>query len=248
MLTVSTDSSGLDRYVGKIQRAWPQATVNALNWTIYNVRDAHREGMRSAFDRPTPFTLNRTNRVRTANATKLQAKTEIRDDQSGGIAPINYLSPGIRGGERSIKRMERALQARGLMPKGWFAIPGNGAKLDAYGNMSRGQIMQILSVLGAAQQTSGYSANQTYASRQRNKKPGDYFASTPYAVKQTASGGRLPYGIYERKGKGKIVTVLRFRPSVKYKARFDYHGIAQAKAAQDFPRLMRKAALKAFER
>ncbi|MGL4576328.1 MAG: hypothetical protein ACRCV9_16210 [Burkholderiaceae bacterium] len=246
MLFASTDISGLEAKAGAIVRALPSVTAKALNWTIFNVRDAHRSGMASAFDRPTPFTINRSIGVKLANASKLFAKTEIRSDQSGGIAPINYLAPGVRGGERGQKRMERALQARGLMPQGWRAIPGSGARLDAYGNMSRGQIMQMLSVLQAAEQTSGYSANQTFKSKQRNKKPGDYFASTPTSTGKTANGGRLPYGIYERKSKGKIKVILRFRPTVRYRVRFDYWGIAQRKANEDFPRLMRKAALAAF--
>jgi hypothetical protein len=242
MLKLHVDDSKLKRRTAEMARLVPKATSDALNWTIYNVRDAQRSAMASVFDRPTPFTLNRSNIVKTANPTKLVARTVIRDDQSSGVAPVRYLGPQVFGGERSIKRFERALQARGLMPQGWYAMPGKGAKLDAYGNISRGQIMQILSVLAAAEQTSGYSANMTGRSAKQNKKPRDYFASTAQNNKGLRGvAGRLPYGIYQRLPGGKIVTILRFRAKVRYQSKLDYWGIARKVSDQDFPRLMRKA-------
>lgn len=245
MLGLNVDTSKLKRRADEMIRLMPQATADALNWTIFNVRDAQRNEMASVFDRPTSFTLNRSNLVVRATPQRLVARTKIRDDQSSGVAPVRYLRPQVFGGDRSIKRFERALQARGLMPQGWFAMPGPGAKLDTFGNISRGQIMQILSVLGAAEMTSGYSANMTTRSAKRNKKPRDYFASMPANAKGVRGvAGRLPYGIYQRLPGGKIITVLRYRSKLQYKPRLDYVGIAQRVALQDFPRLRRKA----FER
>ena len=242
MLGIKIDDSKLKRRTSEMSRLLPKVTSDALTWTIFNVRDAQRAEMSSVFDRPTPFTLNKSSLVQRATPAKLQAKIKIRDDQSTGIAPIKYLSPQIFGGSRGLKRFEKALQARGLMPTGWYAIPGNGAKLNAYGNMTGGLIVQILSVLGAAEQTSGYSANQTYRSSKRNKKPRDYFVSRPGAAQGLRGvAGRLPYGVYQRLPGGRIVTILRFVPRVKYKIRFDFQGVANKVAAADFPRLMRKA-------
>lgn len=239
-IDVFSDTSELERRVRGLVPALREQTMMALNWTIFNARDAQRAGMASTFDRPTSFTLNMTNMVTKATPQALVAQTKIRDDQSTGIAPVNYLSPSIFGGTRKVKRFERALQARGLMPSGWIAIPGNGAKMDAYGNMSRGQIVQILSVLGAAEQQSGYSANITDLSRKRNKKPRDYFVSTPTLPSPRGMKGRLPYGVYQRIGR-RIVTILRFRNAHQYKVRFDYFGIGEAVAKRDFERNMRKA-------
>lgn len=240
-LEVNTDTSVLDRRVKLLIPAFREQASIALNWTIFNARDAQRVGMQNVFDRPTSFTLGRTNMVMRATPLLLQAQTKIRADQSTGVAPVNYLGPSIFGGRRKVKGFERALQARGLMPSGWIAIPGNGAKLDAYGNMSRGQIVQILSVLGAAESKSGYSANQTTRSKKRNKKPGDYFVSTPTLPSPRGVKGRLPFGVYQRLGPGRIVTILRFRNAHNYKARFDYFGIARDVALRDFERNMRKA-------
>lgn len=239
-IDVLADTSELERRVRGLIPAFREADAQALNWTIFNARDAQRAAMASVFDRPTSFTLNRTNQVTRATPQVLVAQTKIRDDQSTGIAPVNYLAPNIFGGTRKIKRFERALQARGLMPNGWIAIPGNGAKLDAYGNMSRGQIMQVLSVLGAAEQQGGYSANITDRSRKRNKKPRDYFVSTPTLPSPRGVKGRLPYGVYQRIGR-RIVTILRFRNAHQYKARFDYFGVARVVAKRDYERNVRKA-------
>ena len=241
---VLADTSVLERRTRLMVPAFREQAAMALNWTIFNARDAQRVEMQSVFDRPTPFTLNQTNRIVMATPASLTAETKIRDDQSTGVAPANYLGPSVFGGQRKVKRFERALQARGLMPPGWIAMPGNGAKLDAYGNMSRGQIVQILSALGAAEQTSGYSANQTARSRKTNKKPRDYFVSTPTLPSPRGVKGRLPYGVYQRLARGRIVTILRFRDAHTYKARFDYMGVARRVFERDFERNMRKA----FER
>ena len=240
-IEVKTDSSALMSRISYLVPELRVQTAKALNWTIYNVRDAQRRAMAQVFDRPTPFTLNQTNRVMLATPDLLQAQTKIRDDQSTGVAPSNYLGPQIYGGRRKVKANEKALQDNGLMPTGWIAIPGPGARLDAYGNMSRGQIVQILSALRAAEQVSGFSANITGRSAKRNTKARDYFVSTPTQTNPRGGNGRLPYGVYQRLPGGRIVTVMRFRNAHQYKPRFDYGGIAQTVAETDFPRLMRKA-------
>jgi hypothetical protein len=240
-INVLADISVLESRIKLLVPAFREQAMLALNWTIFNARDAQRAEMSSVFDRPTSFTLNQTNQVIRASADSLQAETKIRDDASSGVAPVNYLSPSIYGGQRKVKRFERVLQAHGLMPSGWISIPGNGAKLDAYGNMSRGQIMQILSVLLASESVAGHTSNITDRSRKRNKKPRDYFVSTPTLPSPRGVKGRLPYGVYQRLSNRRIVTILRFRKEHQYKVRFDYYGVAQAVFARDFEKSMRKA-------
>jgi hypothetical protein len=241
--SVESDISGLIRRTSFIKPQVRRAAAKAIGWTIYNVRDAQRAGMGSVFDRPTAFTLYKSNLVNVPDVqgVDLTGQWYVRADQSTGIPPVNYLRPNIFGGRRKLKRFELALQANLAMPKGWIAIPGPGAKLDGFGNMSRGQIMQILSVMRSAETTSGYSANQTERSKARNKKPRDYFVSMPNATSPRGIKGRLPYGLYQRLGRGRIVTVLRYRDAHNYKARYDYHGIGMRVSKADFPRLMRKA-------
>src|SRR3546814_6873764 len=61
-----------------------------------------------------------------------------------------------------------ALQRVGL-PGDQYAFPAAGAELDAYGNMSRGQVVRLLSYLQAFGEQ-GYRANATARSRARTAK------------------------------------------------------------------------------
>jgi hypothetical protein len=203
--------------------AFPQGVAQGLTWTMAKVRRAEIDNMRRVFDRPTRWTLNAVE-YKPARPDKLEALVWLKDDYTGGIAPANYLEPQIIGGSRRIKRFERLLQQRRLMPPGWFAIPGNGARLDRFGNMRGSQIVEILSALQAFN-LSGFSANRTTRSMKRNKRLRKYFAITGNN-RRASNGGNLPMGIYEQERDKSIVTVLRFRPTVHYERRLHWFAIA----------------------
>jgi hypothetical protein len=103
--------------------------------------------------------------------------------------------PLIEGGGRTMKPAERRL--------GQYYVPGIGAKLNKYGNMSGGQVTQILSRLGKFGDVSGYDMNQTAASKRRlgamQKRTGK--KSTEYFVITHKTGGLAP-GIYKRTATG----------------------------------------------
>lgn len=204
-------------------QAFPEGVAQGLTWTMAKVRRAEQDEMRRKFDRPTRWTLNAVE-YKPARPDKLQAIVWLKDDYTGGVAPASYLEPQIVGGPRRQKRFEQLLQQRGYLPPGWFAIPGNGARLDRFGNMRPAQIVEVLSALGAFN-LSGFSANRTTRSVKRNKRLRDYFAVTGINRK-ASNGGQLPMGVYERQRDGKIVTILRFRPNVSYDRRLDWFGVA----------------------
>ena len=97
----------------------------------------------------------------------------------------HYLVPQVEGESRKLKGFERAIGLGEL-------VPAMGAKLNRYGNVSIGQIRQILSVLGKAQTSSGYSANITNRSRRRNTRERDY------VVIDRRQHGNLLLGVYQR--------------------------------------------------
>jgi hypothetical protein len=111
--------------------------------------------------------------------------------------------------------------------------------------MSRGQIVQILSVVGAlptAGAGQGFQGAQTARSKQRNKKPRDYFASTPTAPQRARNGKQLGPGIYERLAGGKrIRLVLEFVPRVSDRPRYPFFDIARAASNANFGPNLRKA-------
>ncbi len=56
------------------------------------------------------------------------------------------------------------------MPQGWYSVPGAGAQIDRYGNISSGQIRQILSWFGAAERSAGSTQNMTADGRAKRRK------------------------------------------------------------------------------
>jgi len=206
-------------------RAMPAGTAQGLNWTMAKVRRAEIAEIDRAFDRPTRWTRNAP-RYRPATPDRLVAVIELQDDMTGGVNPASYLTPQIIGGARRQKRFEKLLTDAQVLPAGWFAIPGNGARMDRFGNMRPSQIVEVLSAMRAFR-LAGSDMNRTERSKRRNRRLKDYFVSHPNAVKRTAAGGRLPYGVYERKRDGTITTVLRFRPRVTYTKRLRWYEVAE---------------------
>ena len=271
MLRVTADVRGLREFkVAMLEfsnRRLDAAMATALTRTAVAARNEVKREMVRVFDRPTPFTLNSLwiqtatgnastagqDRIpvpgdnvntRTVRSRYLEAMVYVKDDLAGGGLAKPYLLPQVEGGSRPIKRFEKLLQDAGAMPRGWFAIPGNGARLDRFGNMRQSQIVEILSRFRAFQ-LAGSTQNRTARSTKRRagtRSPlKDYFASLPNAVAKAGNGGRLPFGIYERKRRGEIVTVLRFRPRVGYRERLDFYGTVQRTAARELPVQMRRA-------
>ena len=228
-MLITTDIKGLKELQatmdGFSDRRMQAAIATALTRTAGQVRDQVRSKMSSVFDRPTAYTLGSLF-VRPATADKLQASTWVKDDSAttkAGTPATKYLLPQIDGGQRRVKRFERALQLFGALPEGWYAVPAPGARLDAYGNVSNGQIIQILSqlritlVAGSMRNMAFNGKKQIAAQR---KAGGRFFVVKP------GQRGAAP-GIYQRELLGRNVTpVLWFRKAVSYRARFDFYGIA----------------------
>lgn len=221
------------------------ATAMALTKTAKDAERANVQEMRRVFDRPVPYTL-RAQRVVPATKDRLEAAVMVKgyQDDYRGVPPDNFLYPQVHGGARRMKAFERALQRVGVLPVGWHAVPAAGARLDAHGNMSAGQINQILAWFQAFGEQ-GYSANLRAAGfkrvRQGNAKRGvrglEYFASrgrgTSFGRGSWRSGLKdqhLPRGIYARVAFGfgtALKPVLIFVRQARYQPRWDFEGVAQ---------------------
>lgn len=142
-----------------LARGAREAQAKALTFTAQDVKAAQEAELRRAIDRPTPYTLGGVYYL-PATAANLEAVVALKDDYSphSGHTAANYLAPQIQGGGRQVKAFEKLLQLSGAMPQGWKAVPGKAARLDAYGNVSTGQIIQVLSQLRLTL-TAGYTRN-----------------------------------------------------------------------------------------
>lgn len=213
----------------------PFANMLAATRTGQLVKSGQTKVMRQRFDRPTPFTLNSL-RLQPATMKRPEARVFFRDFAAKGTPADRYLRPQAYGGERGQKRSERALIARGFMKSSQYAIPAAGAEFDAYGNMKRGQIVKILSDIGAFGEQ-GYQANRTSSVRSKRKalKSG-YFVAQPKGE---------PAGVWQRKGTAfgqDIRPVLIFTDSApKYRLRLPFQKIAENIVRANYERVFVQA-------
>lgn len=226
------------RWAADVQKQLPFANALALTKTAQEVKSELVEGMSKQLDRPTGFTRN---------ALYLQAATKQRQEArvwlKDGTRKTHYLLPQIEGGNRPLKRFEERLVAIGAMGAGERAVPGTAVQLDAFGNMSRGQIVKILSQLGSR----GVHGDTSVASGSKRSRARrtvtQYFVSRgkgEFTGAGSWKNGRhqnLPRGVWERTvfAMGTAVRpVLLFVGRAQYRMRFDFFGISNRVIGQRY--------------
>lgn len=250
-IDVRVDTSELQGLVKQLERLNARgisfATQRATNNVAFKVRDAWKAKAAQVFDRPTPFTRNavlvqragtfRSSSGFTGTGTEV-ARVFIRDE-AAGITPQVYLQQQVVGGERRLKRSERALQAAGVLPAGFFVVPGEGVKLDNFGNVRPGQITRILSALRASNDP-GQNQTERSAARRRRSNAAVIFALP-------APRGRLLPGVYERRGRA-ITPLLIFVRGARYRPRFDIFQYAREVVQREAVPEMRKQVVSEIDR
>lgn len=226
-----TVKGSLDKILKDLKRFEPKnagvVNAKALNKTAFEVRDALKREMQSAFSNPRPFTINSLY-VKKATPSNLTAYVGIKDENAlaKGTPAAKYLAPQINGGGRVHKRFEKWLIYHGVMPSGKYAIPGRDVKLDRYGNPSAGLYTQILSALGAS---SDPMQNQTMRSKAKAKRTGAYRI---FVVQR----GNTAIGIGRSRGKGgRLEMLFFFGRQPQYVKRFFFYETAQRVARQQLP-------------
>lgn len=231
MLTVNVEGlDALKRRFAEMPRTVEIAAQRALLKTAQAVKDAEQAEMQRVLDRPTRWTLGAL-KVKATN--RFEVHVGILDPDGYYKRASSYLGTQITGGNRNLKAFEKSLQARGIMPRGWFAVPGVGAKLDAYGNMGAGQIRQILSWFDAAENWAGSIQNMGFKGRKkrrmgtkRNARGWEYVAISP-GNKGLRQPGIYLRNLYEGKGGKHISPILIFVKGARYQARFNFERVAR---------------------
>lgn len=231
-MQLSIKIDGLDN-VRKAMEELPKkakyATVKAMNRSLEWAETAVRREMRQVFDRPTPWVLQSLRR-KYANPSSMVAQLDFKDINSVTNARTMVL-PHVEGGQRHYKAMEARLMRIGMLPSGYNAVPGSAAALDSFGNMSRGQISQLLNVLGAYTEAGFNKANINTVKRLAKGNQKKNIAGFVYWVNPVGSGKarNLQPGVYKRV---KTATgtrndpILIFVKRANYKKRLDFYGIA----------------------
>jgi hypothetical protein len=220
VLTLQSNARALERKLDALaRRQIPFAASQAMNRLARQIVQIDLpDAMKKAFDRPTPWVL-RAFAWRKSTARSLTAEIFARDFAGKGNPAWKTLDAETFGGTRRMKRFERALASVG---GGHYALPGRGAKLNRYGNISQGDIEKILSALGGAENGAGYQANRTAKSARRHARRQQH-----YFLAHSRDDGR-PIAIYRVVGAGKVEPVIVFSPKAPaYEKRFPYHETAE---------------------
>lgn len=196
--------------------------------------------MKSVFDRPTPFTLNSL-KVERAKKTQLQSRVMLKDPTRIDD-PDHYLNPQTIGGKRGFKAFEARLFRKRILPAGYYTVPGNGADIDGYGNMSRGQIVQILSYFDAFGDA-GFRADMGDEGRTRLASGTGRRYGIAYFSIQPGARSHLHPGIYKRINSNfgsAIKLVLLFVRNVTYSKKLNIQRIADETYDRNFNEIFRQ--------
>lgn len=192
----------------------PEVAAIALTRTAIDVLDAEDAFMDEVFDRPTPFTRNG---LRVYRATKDALAAAVWFKPFGDGAERHYLSPEAFGGARRDKAFEIAMRSLGLLPAGMQAVPGEGAHLDQYGNMSAAQLSQLLAYFRSRK---GYT--RARATRPAHASGVEYFVGRP--------GGHAPLGVWQRVpsagGASTVKPIVIFVRAAHYRERLPFRETA----------------------
>lgn len=250
MLAVKLDMRPLETLAVNAPKQVNFATMVALNQAAYQGAEATKAEMRQVFDSPTPWVLGG---VRYVKATRDKLYAQVDFDFWGNKQSVTVekiLKAEIEGGDRSIKRFESALRRVGVLPSGMFAVPGAAAKLDAYGNMQAGQIVQIIAWFQAFGEQ-GYKANMTDRTKARLGKDSKRKGTRGFAYVAIQRGNRshLRPGIYQKiiTGFGSALRpVLIFVDRAHYQQRLDFYTVADTAARKAFQQAFPDALAKAL--
>ena len=255
MIKFSIRVDGLDRLNALLTNKAKQinyATAVALTKTAKKVEHELYGEFRRVFDRPTPTTM-RSLRTKPAKKTDLTAEVFVKDQPLGKKNPnsmADVLAHQFKGGGRIHKQLETVLRQQGFLQAGQFVAPGSAAKLDRYGNMSRGQIVQILSQIGVRRAGSDSSPTKSARSRKNVAAAGRIFWSRGRAGNKKAlvdkatgitfgfTGGKqnhLPAGAWVSDGKS-VKPLLIVTSGQTYKRRVDMHAIGRRVVSREWDR------------
>lgn len=220
MIKATVDTANALRMLQTSAKQARYASAVALTRTAKRVQKLEEAEVGKVFDRPTRF-VQQGFFTKPAKPADLEAIVGIKDRQA------KVLRPHIVGGGRDRKPFEQKLVSDSNKAAGYW-VPGAGIKLNASGNMTKGQIMQIAAGL------------------KRTGKYAEVFVGVPLGHPGA------PYGIWGRKLKGRgkkalsgIIPLLIRISAPNYRKTFDFFGLAEKQVPgifrEEFDRAFRQA-------
>lgn len=234
-MRLKVDITGVDAVTKSLAERFSQRRVagvaaTALTRAAVAGRAAVQRAMESAFDRPTPYTL-RSVRYREATPQRLESEVYVSTDKgTRDPSPAVVLKPQVEGGGRGFKGFELALRSLGALPPGWKVMPGQGATLDAYGNVSRGLITRVLAQLRRTMVVGPKDARRIV--KTVVKAGGSFFVVSP--------GKKMQPGIYRQDigSRADVSPMFIFVNRAAYRKRLAFDEVIRREVARVLPPLI----------
>jgi len=219
------------------------ATTRALNDYVFSTRKIIKDEINSGkIDRPVPFTQNagKYEQVTGESAGSdyvLRAVVKLTDQAPGGNRPDEYLfpvssDPGAGGAYRM--RFTRALNRNnkpGYFTQAKSASSNPKARIDAYGNISKGQYQQALASVNGGNVSKRLSGSYAYFGFDRSEKQKSAIPPGIYSVLTKGKAGVKPkYSL--------LFAALRNVPAVP--EIFDFSGLIGRDFENRFPAMLDK--------
>jgi hypothetical protein len=243
-MQINIQVAGLDAVRAQLGNAARQANYAAslaLTSTAYAINDRLKRDMAATFKGgATQYTL-RAFRVTKADKINLTAEVALRTDTIGAsLAYAKALGHLFTGGPRKFKKLEGWLRAKRLLPAGLTVAPGAGMPLDAYGNMRRNVLTEMLGVIGT--QRANLRVYRKTGAGKAQKAVG-YFVILP------GDKSRKHPGIYKRIETGKtsaIQAMVLYVDPVAYRRFIDLDKLGREVVAKEFQPAFDKAIARAL--
>lgn len=231
MLTVTSNIKQVERTLDRVAKdQMPFATALAITRTAKILDRELAAELRGELDNPTPYITKGTFST-SASKRSLEATVGIRDQASRGASPAQYVQEHFSGSARGMKPYEVVLQSIGALPQGMRAVPGNGIKLDRFGNPNRRDVQEVI---GAVRR--GISV---FKGKGKRVVRTGYFIRRPGDARRQAQ--HLEPGVWRRIGSDAVIPVFLFIDEASYRKRFDLRKLGEKVIARDFERELRAA-------
>lgn len=172
-----------------------------------------------------------------ASAIETLRANPLSEPEPGSTADI--LGHHFSGGSRKRKKIEEAFTRAGMIKPNELLVPGPDARLDRFGNMSRGQVQQIYAAL--------YLFNDSAQNRTRSRRSQRHDAA---AGRMFWSHGDHPTkvrrGLWATSRTKQLQLLLIPIPHAVYRKRIDLPAIAAKRVASDLDREFQAALAKAL--
>lgn len=250
-ISIKTDAEDVGKAINSTAGRQVSFALNkTLNDLAFKAKKDHKKYVNKVFDRPTKWTENATEVLKSSTAAKssrrMKAIVQLKATAYGGVGATQYLKAQAMGGKRADKRSEKMLIDKGILLRGMQTIVMPKYQ-DRHGNIRGSLMVKILSYLRAFNEQ-GFSMNRAYIPKSKNgptkaqlkaaanteaamaKNSDTFFVlyNTRLQGQRRRSSNRIPIGIFKRLGKaskrnpmGRIEPVIMFITKPNYQKRYD---------------------------